>query len=111
MISGTGGATAGTLTFMVGGTKEGFDRAHDLLSAMGKNIVHCGDSGNGQVVKVANNLALAIHMIGTCEAMNLGVSLGMDPKLLASIFTTSSANSWSNEKYNPVPGVNENGTI
>jgi len=104
---GTAGATAGTLTFMVGGSKEGFDRASDLLNAMGKNVVHCGDSGNGQVVKVANNLALAIHMVGTCEAMNLGISLGMDPKLLAKIFTTSSANSWSNEKYNPVPGVME----
>jgi len=105
---GTGGATAGTLTFMVGGSKEGFDRAHDLLSAMGKNIIHCGDNGNGQVVKLANNLALAIHMVGTCEAMNLGISLGMDPKLLAKIFTTASGNSWSNEKYNPVPGVMEN---
>src|SRR5690606_18918864 len=76
---GTGGATAGTLTFMVGGDKADFDAALPVLQAMGKNIVHCGPTGNGQVAKVANNMLLAITMIGTAEAMNLGVSLGMDP--------------------------------
>lgn len=102
---GTGGAQAGTLTFMVGGDEAAFEQAKPLLKAMGKNIVHCGGSGNGQVAKVANNMLLAISMIGTAEAMSLGVALGMDPKILASIINTSSGRCWSAEVYNPYPGV------
>src|SRR5690606_12359216 len=105
---GTGGATAGTLTFMVGGDKADFDAALPVLQAMGKNIVHCGPSGNGQVAKVANNMLLAITMIGTAEAMNLGVSLGMDPGVLAGIINTSSGRNWSSDTYNPYPGVMDN---
>ena len=102
---GTGGASAGTLTFMVGGAEADFNTALPILQAMGKNIVHCGDSGNGQVAKVANNMLLAITMIGTAEAMNLGVSLGMDAKTLAGIINTSSGRCWSSDTYNPYPGV------
>ena len=102
---GTGGAQAGTLTFMVGGDEAAFEQAKPLLKAMGKNIVHCGGNGNGQVAKVANNMLLAISMIGTAEAMSLGVALGMDPKILASIINTSSGRCWSAEVYNPYPGV------
>jgi len=102
---GTGGATAGTLTFMVGGEQGDFDVALPVLQAMGKNIVHCGPAGNGQVAKVANNMLLGISMIGTAEAMNLGVSLGMDPKVLAGIINTSSGRCWSSDTYNPYPGV------
>ena len=105
---GTGGATAGTLTFMVGGEQADFDIALPILQAMGKNIVHCGPSGNGQVAKVANNMLLGISMIGAAEAMNLGVSLGMDPKVLAGIINTSSGRCWSTDTYNPYPGVLEN---
>lgn len=105
---GTGGATAGTLTFMVGGDKADFDAALPVLQAMGKNIVHCGPTGNGQVAKVANNMLLAITMIGTAEAMNLGVSLGMDPAVLAGIINTSSGRNWSSDTYNPYPGVMAN---
>ncbi|BAN48029.1 3-hydroxyisobutyrate dehydrogenase [Metapseudomonas resinovorans] len=105
---GTGGAAAGTLTFMVGGAAADFDRAHPVLSAMGRNIVHCGDSGNGQVAKVANNMLLGISMIGVAEAMSLGVSLGMDAKTLAGILNTSSGRCWSSEINNPYPGVLEN---
>ncbi|WP_137819784.1 3-hydroxyisobutyrate dehydrogenase [Pseudomonas sp. 2FG] len=105
---GTGGATAGTLTFMVGGTAADFDRAQPILAAMGKNIVHCGDSGNGQVAKVANNMLLGISMIGVSEAMALGVSLGMDAKVLAGIINTSSGRCWSSDTYNPFPDVLEN---
>lgn len=104
---GTGGATAGTLTFMVGGNQEDFDAALPVLQCMGKNIVHCGPSGNGQVAKVANNMLLAISMIGTAEAMNLGVSLGMDATVLAGIINTSSGRCWSSDTYNPYPGVME----
>ena len=105
---GTGGATAGTLTFMVGGTQQALDLATPVLQAMGKNIVHCGDSGAGQAAKICNNLLLGISMIGTSEAMNLGVTLGLDPKVLAKIINTSSGRCWSSEIYNPVPGVLEN---
>ncbi|MDE3735137.1 3-hydroxyisobutyrate dehydrogenase [Pseudomonas resinovorans] len=105
---GTGGAAAGTLTFMVGGEAADFDRAHPVLCAMGRNIVHCGDTGNGQVAKVANNMLLGISMIGVAEAMSLGVSLGMDAKVLAGILNTSSGRCWSSEINNPFPGVLEN---
>jgi 3-hydroxyisobutyrate dehydrogenase len=102
---GVGGATNGTLTFMVGGAREAFDKAKPILECMGKNVVYCGGPGNGQVVKICNNLVLGISMIGVSEAMNLGIKLGMDPKTLAGIFNTSSARCWSSDTYNPVPGV------
>ncbi|WP_413043574.1 3-hydroxyisobutyrate dehydrogenase [Pseudomonas sp. YJ42] len=105
---GTVGAAAGTLTFMVGGNEADFQKAQPILATMGKNIVHCGGSGNGQVAKVANNLLLGISMIGAAEAMSLGVSLGMDPKVLASVINSSSGRCWSSEIYNPFPGVVEN---
>ena len=105
---GTGAAAAGTLTFMVGGTAEDFERARPVLAAMGRNIVHCGDAGNGQVAKVANNLLLGISMIGVAEAMSLGVALGMDPQVLAGILNTSSGRCWSSDTYNPFPGVLDN---
>ncbi|QLC74780.1 3-hydroxyisobutyrate dehydrogenase [Pseudomonas sp. LPB0260] len=105
---GTGGAAAGTLTFMVGGSVTVYDQALPILSAMGKNVVHCGDSGNGQVAKIANNMLLGISMAGVAEAMALGVALGMDAKVLAGIINTSSGRCWSSEINNPVPGVLEN---
>ncbi|QCF27178.1 3-hydroxyisobutyrate dehydrogenase [Hydrocarboniclastica marina] len=105
---GTGGAVAGTLTFMVGGEGEDFERARPVLEAMGKKAIHCGPSGNGQVAKVSNNMLLAISMIGVAEAMSLGVGLGMDPKVLAEVLNTSTGRCWSSDTYNPFPGVQEN---
>lgn len=105
---GTGGAAAGTLTFMVGGSDADFDRAQPILAAMGKNIVHCGAAGNGQVAKVANNMLLGISMIGVAEAMALGVALGMDAKTLAGVINTSSGRCWSSDTYNPFPGLLDN---
>jgi 3-hydroxyisobutyrate dehydrogenase len=105
---GTGGAEAGTITFMVGGRPEEFAKVKPILSSMGKNIVHCGPSGNGQVAKLCNNMALAVSMIGICEAMTLGAALNIDPKVLASVMNTSSARCWSSDTYNPYPGVMEN---
>lgn len=105
---GTVGAAAGTLTFMVGGEPDAFQRAQPILAAMGKNIVHCGAAGNGQVAKVANNMLLGISMIGVAEAMSLGVALGMDAKVLAGIINTSSGRCWASEVNNPFPGVLEN---
>lgn len=105
---GTGGAEAGTLTFMVGGSSSEFEAVQPVLAAMGKNIVHCGGAGNGQVAKVANNMLLGISMIGAAEAMSLGVALGMEPKVLAGIINTSSGRCWSTDTYNPYPGVIDN---
>jgi 3-hydroxyisobutyrate dehydrogenase len=105
---GTGGAEAGTLTFMVGSSAAVFERIAPLLRAMGKNIVHCGEAGTGQVAKICNNLLLGITMIGVSEAMNLGSALGIDPKVLAGIINTSSGRCWSSDTYNPYPGVMEN---
>jgi 3-hydroxyisobutyrate dehydrogenase len=105
---GVGGAEAGTLTFMVGGEPADFERARPVLQAMGKNIVHCGGIGNGQVAKICNNMMLAIEMIATSEGMTLASRLGMDPKVFASIVNTSSGRCWSSDTYNPFPGVLEN---
>jgi 3-hydroxyisobutyrate dehydrogenase len=105
---GTGGAEAGTLTFMVGGTQQVFDQILPVLKSMGKNIVHCGPSGTGQVAKICNNMLLGITMIGVAEAMNLGASLGIDTKVLAGIINTSSGRCWSSDTYNPYPGVMDN---
>ena len=105
---GTGGAEAGTLTFMVGGDAAVFRQITPVLRHMGKNIVHCGESGTGQVAKICNNLLLGISMIGVSEAMNLGSALGIDAKVLAGIINTSSGRCWSSDTYNPYPGVMEN---
>ena len=105
---GTGGAQAATLTFMVGGEAAVFDRIAPVLKHMGKNIVHCGESGTGQVAKICNNMLLGITMIGVAEAMSLGAALGIDTKILAGIINTSSGRCWSSDTYNPYPGVMEN---
>jgi 3-hydroxyisobutyrate dehydrogenase len=105
---GVGGAEAGTLTFMVGGEARDFEVAKPILQAMGKNIVHCGGIGNGQVAKICNNMMLAVEMIATSEGMTLAAKLGMDPKVFAAIVNTSSGRCWSSDTYNPYPGVLEN---
>ena len=105
---GVGGAEAATLTFMVGGEAADFESARGLLQAMGRNIVSCGASGNGQVAKICNNAMLAVEMIGTAEGMALAAKLGMDPKVFASVVNTSSGRCWSSDTYNPYPGVLEN---
>ncbi|HXF77929.1 MAG TPA: 3-hydroxyisobutyrate dehydrogenase [Usitatibacter sp.] len=105
---GVGGAEAGTLTFMVGGDAADYEAAKPILQGMGKNIVHCGGIGNGQVAKICNNMMLAIEMIATSEGMTLASKLGMDPKVFAAIVNTSSGRCWSSDTYNPFPGVLEN---
>jgi 3-hydroxyisobutyrate dehydrogenase len=101
---GVGGAEAGTLTFMCGGTEDGFARARPILEAMGKKIVLAGAPGAGQAAKVCNNMLLAISMIGTCEAFALGEKLGLEPQKLFDIMSTSSGQCWSLTTYCPVPG-------
>jgi 3-hydroxyisobutyrate dehydrogenase len=102
---GTGGAAAGTLTFMVGASTTVYEKVKPMLSAMGKNIVHCGDTGMGQVAKICNNLLLGITMAGVAEAMSLGTALGIDAKILAGIINTSTGRCWSSDTYNPYPGI------
>ena len=105
---GTAGAQAGTLTFMVGGDAKDVERARPILEKMGKNIFHAGPSGSGQTVKVCNNMLLGIQMLGTSEALRLGIANGMDPKVLSDIMVKSSGRNWALELYNPCPGVMEN---
>jgi len=104
---GTAGAAAGTLTFMVGGSNGDFDQALPILQCMGKNILHAGPSGAGQVTKACNNMLLAILMAGTAEALSMGVANGLDPKVLSGIMAQSSGRNWALELYNPYPGVQE----
>ncbi|MFG1490656.1 3-hydroxyisobutyrate dehydrogenase [Oceanospirillum sp. HFRX-1_2] len=104
---GVGGAKAGTLSFIVGGTEEAFELVKPILEAMGKNIFHAGASGAGQVAKVCNNMLLAILMAGTTEAIGMGVKNGLDPAVLSDIMSKSSGNNWALQVYNPYPGVME----
>jgi 3-hydroxyisobutyrate dehydrogenase len=105
---GVAGAAAGTLTFICGGTAEDVQRAEPVLLQMGKKVFRAGDHGAGQTAKLCNNMLLAIHMIGTCEALQLGADHGLDPKVLSEIMLASSGRNWSLELYNPWPGVMEN---
>ena len=104
---GVAAAAAGTLAFMCGGSAEAFDKARLVLQDMGKNIFHAGPAGAGQVAKGCNNMLLAIHMIGSCEALEMGARNGLDPKVLSEIMLASSGRNWSLEVYNPYPGVME----
>ncbi len=104
---GVAAASAGTLAFMCGGCADTFPRARAILEDMGKNIFHAGPAGAGQVAKGCNNMLLAIHMIGTCEALEMGQRNGLDPSVLSEIMLASSGRNWSLEVYNPYPGVME----
>jgi len=101
---GVGGAAAGTLAFMVGGTEDAFKRAEPVLEPMGAKIVHCGQSGNGQAAKACNNMLLAISMIGVSEAFNLGRSLGLDDQTFFDVASNASGQCWSLTSYCPAPG-------
>ena len=106
---GVAAAQAGTLAFMCGGTEAAFTRARPILEGMGngEKIFHAGPAGAGQVAKAANNMVLAIHMIGTCEALTMGANAGLDPAVLSEIMKASSGNNWSLQVYNPWPDVME----
>ena len=101
---GTGGAIAGTLTFMVGGPDAAFDKARPILEHMGARIVHCGPAGNGQAAKVCNNMMLAVSMLGVCEGFTLADNLGLDRQTLFDVVANSSGQSWAVTSYCPVPG-------
>ena len=105
---GIGGAEAGTLTFMVGGSMEGFNGAKKLFDIMGQKAVHCGNSGNGQSAKVCNNMILGATMVATCEAFSLADKLGLDRQSMFDVVSTSSGYSWSMNAYCPAPGIGPN---
>jgi len=101
---GVGGAEAGTLAFMCGGSDKAFARAKPILEKMGKRIVHAGGPGAGQAAKICNNMLLAVSMIGTCEAFALGEKLGLEHQKLFDIMSAASGQCWSLTTYCPVPG-------
>jgi len=102
---GIAAANGGTLTFMVGGSDEGFARAQPILAAMGKAVIHAGGSGAGQAAKIANNMLLGATMVATCEAFLLAKKLGLDLQTFYDISSKASGQSWSMTSYCPVPGV------
>ena len=104
MSGGVGGAEAGTLTFMVGGTDEAFAAAKPVLEAMGKNIFHAGPAGAGAAAKICNNMMLALEMIAVAEGFNLAARLGLEAEKLYEISSTATARCWSLNDYCPAPG-------
>lgn len=102
---GIGGAAAGTLTFMAGGSDPAFAAAKPLFDIMGQKAVHCGGSGAGQAAKICNNMILGVTMIGTCEAFALADKLGLDRQKMFDVVSTSSGYSWTMNAYCPAPGV------
>lgn len=102
---GVGGAEGGTLTFMIGGQADVFEKAKPLFDVMGSRGVLCGDAGAGQAAKICNNMLLAVSMIGACEAFGLADKLGLDRQALFDVISTSSGQCWSVNTYCPVPGV------
>ena len=101
---GVAAAEGGTLTFMVGGPEDAFAKAEPILANMGKAVIRAGEAGAGQAAKICNNMLLGIHMIGTCEAMNLAIKLGLDPQNFFDIASQASGQNWSLTSYCPVPG-------
>ena len=102
---GIAAAEGGTLTFMVGGTDEGFKQAQPYLEKMGKAVIHAGGPGAGQAAKICNNMLLGATMAATCEAFVLAQKLGLDPQTFFDISSKASGQSWSMTSYCPVPGV------
>jgi 3-hydroxyisobutyrate dehydrogenase len=102
---GIGAAAAGTLTFMVGGSNQGFERARPILDPMAKAVIHAGHLGAGQAAKICNNMILGATMAATCEAFVLAEKLGLDPNVFFDISSKASGQSWSMTSYAPVPGV------
>ncbi len=102
---GIGGASAGTLTFMAGGSSDAFAKAAPLFEIMGQKAVHCGEAGAGQAAKICNNMILGVTMIATCEAFALADKLGLDRQKMFDVVSTSSGYSWTMNAYCPAPGV------
>jgi 3-hydroxyisobutyrate dehydrogenase len=102
---GIAAADSGTLTFMVGGEDEAFERAREILEKMGKAVIHAGGPGSGQAAKICNNMLLGASMVATCETFVLAQKLGLDPQTFFDIASKASGQCWSMTSYCPVPGV------
>ena len=102
---GIAAAEGGTLTFMVGGDPQAFERARPFLDQMGKAVIHAGGPGAGQAAKICNNMLLGASMIATCETFVLAQKLGLDPQTFFDIASKASGQCWSMTSYCPVPGV------
>jgi len=102
---GIAAAAAGSLTFMVGGSKDAYARAEPILAEMGKTVIHAGPSGAGQAAKICNNMLLGASMIATCETFLLAKKLGLDPQTFYDIASKASGQCWSMTSYCPLPGV------
>ncbi|KAH3909472.1 hypothetical protein HBI56_061610 [Parastagonospora nodorum] len=105
MSGGVVGAQAGTLTFMIGAAPDKVERATEVLSLIGKKVLHLGEQGAGLKGKLANNYLLALNNVATAEAMSMGIKWGLDPKALAGMINISTGKCWPSEVNNPVPGV------
>ena len=101
------GAAAGTLTFMVGGSAAGYERAKPILAAMGRNVAHIGGPGHGQATKICNNMMAGIAIIAASEVFCLGEALGLDSKKLYDVLSTSTGQTWMMDHMHPVPGIVE----
>ena len=105
---GVKGAEAAALTIMVGGSKDNFNRAEEILQHLGKNIIHAGKAGSGQAAKICNNMILGVSMIAVSEAFNLAEQLELDPKKLFAISSQASGQCWAMTSYCPYPDIIEN---
>ena len=105
---GVAAATAGTLTFMVGGTLKAYQAGQPILSAMGQKIIHTGDAGSGQAAKICNNMILGISMAAISEAFILAERLGLPAQKLFEVVSNASGQCWAMSKYVPVPGILDN---
>jgi 3-hydroxyisobutyrate dehydrogenase len=102
---GIAAAAGGSLTFMVGGSDQAFERAKPILEPMAKAVIHAGHLGAGQAAKICNNMILGATMAATCEGFVLAQKLGLDPQVFFDISSKASGQSWSMTSYAPVPGV------
>ncbi|WP_339234525.1 NAD(P)-dependent oxidoreductase [Oceanobacillus sp. FSL W7-1281] len=99
---GQNGAINGTLTFMVGGEKANYDKALELLQIMGEKIIHCGEVGSGQTVKIVNQLMSAVNLVSMSEGFTLGVKGGVDPEIMREVILNGSGRCWALEDRMPV---------
>ena len=102
---GVKGATDATLTIMVGGEEATYHESLEILQKIGKNIIYCGASGNGQGAKIINNMMLAVQMNSICEGFVLAQKLGLPAAKLFAVSSVSSAQCWSLNSYAPVAGL------
>ncbi|MGZ0188670.1 MAG: 3-hydroxyisobutyrate dehydrogenase [Alphaproteobacteria bacterium] len=108
---GVAGAEAATITFMVGGDVEDLETVRPQLEAMGSRVVHCGPSGMGEAAKICNNMLAGINSVAVAESYAIGQGLGLDPKVLYDVVSTSSGQTFIGLKSPPVKGLAETSAV